>query len=231
MMCWCAAGVGDHPHHLGLSTDRWPTCFYHIYYISNWATGTYFNCIMFMVASSVVTTIMILNYHHRLPDTHTMPHWVTGEHRWCVLYGSSCRCGCCFSPGCPGSSEWLDRVILTHSNPSSWTTPLEYASTPNESTEASITHYFLSLLTCWHAAFLVDLNTYRKLQRNCVRRSSPLRPIQSPCWWRRWTWRRRRSQGRRPARSHSSSRSPSFTHNSLPPPSSVTGKPLQQKLG
>ena len=32
---------------------------------------------MFMVASSVVTTIMILNLHHRLPDTHTMPFWVS----------------------------------------------------------------------------------------------------------------------------------------------------------
>ena len=40
------------------------------------STGTYFNCIMFMVASSVVTTIMILNYHHRLADTHEMPNWV-----------------------------------------------------------------------------------------------------------------------------------------------------------
>jgi len=29
-----------------------------------------------MVASSVVTTIMILNYHHRLADTHEMPNWV-----------------------------------------------------------------------------------------------------------------------------------------------------------
>ena len=38
--------------------------------------GTYFNCIMFMVASSVVTTIMVLNYHHRHKETHTMPGWV-----------------------------------------------------------------------------------------------------------------------------------------------------------
>ena len=43
--------------------------------------GTYFNCIMFMVASSVVTTIMILNYHHRLADTHDMPPWVSGTDR------------------------------------------------------------------------------------------------------------------------------------------------------
>ena len=34
---------------------------------------------MFMVASSVVTTIMILNYHHRQADTHTMPPWVSLE--------------------------------------------------------------------------------------------------------------------------------------------------------
>ena len=42
-------------------------------------SGTYFNCIMFMVASSVVTTIMILNYHHRLADTHEMPSWVSDK--------------------------------------------------------------------------------------------------------------------------------------------------------
>ena len=42
----------------------------------SWCAGTYFNCIMFMVASSVVTTIMVLNYHHRMVDTHDMPDWV-----------------------------------------------------------------------------------------------------------------------------------------------------------
>jgi len=39
--------------------------------------GTYFNCIMFMVASSVITTILVLNYHHRQQDTHEMPEWVS----------------------------------------------------------------------------------------------------------------------------------------------------------
>lgn len=39
--------------------------------------GTYFNCIMFMVASSVVSTILILNYHHRHADTHEMSNWVS----------------------------------------------------------------------------------------------------------------------------------------------------------
>ncbi|XP_066584869.1 neuronal acetylcholine receptor subunit alpha-7-like isoform X1 [Prorops nasuta] len=38
--------------------------------------GTYFNCIMFMVASSVVSTILILNYHHRNADSHEMSEWV-----------------------------------------------------------------------------------------------------------------------------------------------------------
>ncbi|XP_034948383.1 neuronal acetylcholine receptor subunit alpha-7-like isoform X2 [Chelonus insularis] len=50
--------------------------------------GTYFNCIMFMVASSVVSTILILNYHHRNSDTHDMSEWVRVLFlRWlpCVL--------------------------------------------------------------------------------------------------------------------------------------------------
>ena len=48
--------------------------------VAHWLySGTYFNCIMFMVASSVVTTIMILNYHHRLADTHEMPSWVSDQ--------------------------------------------------------------------------------------------------------------------------------------------------------
>ena len=38
--------------------------------------ATYFNAIMFMVAASVVTTILVLNYHHRMADTHEMPDWV-----------------------------------------------------------------------------------------------------------------------------------------------------------
>ncbi|XP_065200624.1 neuronal acetylcholine receptor subunit alpha-7 isoform X10 [Planococcus citri] len=35
--------------------------------------GTYFNCIMFMVASSVVLTVVVLNYHHRTSDNYRMP--------------------------------------------------------------------------------------------------------------------------------------------------------------
>ena len=38
--------------------------------------GTYFSCIMLMVACSVVCTVLILNYHERTGETHTMPWWV-----------------------------------------------------------------------------------------------------------------------------------------------------------
>ena len=38
--------------------------------------GTYFNFIQGMVAASVVLTVLVLNYHHRNPDTHNMPTWV-----------------------------------------------------------------------------------------------------------------------------------------------------------
>ena len=37
--------------------------------------GTYFSCIMIMVASSVVCTILVLNYHHRLAVDNSMPQW------------------------------------------------------------------------------------------------------------------------------------------------------------
>ncbi|KAG1669856.1 Neuronal acetylcholine receptor subunit alpha-7 [Nymphon striatum] len=38
--------------------------------------GTYFACIMIMVAFSVVMTVVVLNYHHRNAESHTMPTWV-----------------------------------------------------------------------------------------------------------------------------------------------------------
>ena len=38
--------------------------------------GTYFSCIMLMVACSVVCTVLILNYHERTGETTIMPWWV-----------------------------------------------------------------------------------------------------------------------------------------------------------
>ncbi|XP_022258670.1 neuronal acetylcholine receptor subunit alpha-7-like isoform X2 [Limulus polyphemus] len=38
--------------------------------------GTYFACIMMMVAFSVVMTVVVLNYHHRSQDTHEMPAYI-----------------------------------------------------------------------------------------------------------------------------------------------------------
>lgn len=65
--------------------------------------GTYFNCIMFMVASSVVSTILILNYHHRNADTHEMSAWVINVcESWSreALTPVACRSRLCSYTGC-----------------------------------------------------------------------------------------------------------------------------------
>ena len=41
--------------------------------------GMYFACIMLMCSLSVVFTVLVLNYHHRTPDTHEMPRWVSNN--------------------------------------------------------------------------------------------------------------------------------------------------------
>ena len=82
--------------------------------------GTYFNCIMFMVASSVVTTIMILNYHHRLSDTHKMPNWVRSVWK-CHLFSSKCflsRWEYSFFSGSPGCWGCLDQERRSRGRPS-----------------------------------------------------------------------------------------------------------------
>ena len=77
----------------------------------------------FMVAASVVTTIMILNYHHRLADTHDMPAWVrTVFLQWipwalripCILMGFYMP-GIQAPVGCYLDAIWIP--ISSHSNP------------------------------------------------------------------------------------------------------------------
>ena len=55
-------------------------------------SATYFNAIMFMVAASVVTTILILNYHHRKTETHEMPQWVS--HNKALISNNLCEITC-----------------------------------------------------------------------------------------------------------------------------------------
>ena len=35
---------------------------------------------MLMCSLSVVFTVLVLNYHHRTPDTHNMPRWVSDNY-------------------------------------------------------------------------------------------------------------------------------------------------------
>jgi len=50
--------------------------------------GSYFAGIMLMCSLSVVCTVLVLNYHHRSPDTHQMPRWVATV----TLYCTQCHC-------------------------------------------------------------------------------------------------------------------------------------------
>ena len=56
---------------LEIYVDSLPDIIYTIF-----PAGTYFNCIMMMVASSVVLTVVVLNYHHRTAETCVLSLWL-----------------------------------------------------------------------------------------------------------------------------------------------------------
>ena len=99
--------------------------------------------ILFVLLNIVLlfrTTIMILNYHHRMADTHNMPEWVsislTGVFIYLVnkqtsqtlstwshppaLTPFSCRSVLSSSSGCPGSSRWAGQGRRSPGRPSWW---------------------------------------------------------------------------------------------------------------
>jgi len=75
---------------------------------------------MFMVASSVVLTVVVLNYHHRTADIHEMPPWVSLSYQStftvpCLIFASSVARLNPFSyNGCPGSCGWVDQAARSH---------------------------------------------------------------------------------------------------------------------
>lgn len=43
----------------------------------SFVAGVYFACVMIMCTISVITTVVVLNFHHRTPDMYEMPIWVS----------------------------------------------------------------------------------------------------------------------------------------------------------
>ncbi|XP_031624539.1 neuronal acetylcholine receptor subunit alpha-7-like [Contarinia nasturtii] len=108
--------------------------------------GTYFNSIMFMVASSVVSTILILNYHHRSADTHEMSDWV----RLVFLY-------------------WLPLILRMNRPPGRGTQmPMDYPPTPcsNSSEQPNKSHHHLPQNN--HLNILTDVELKQRCSKSLL---------------------------------------------------------------
>ena len=67
---------------------------------------------MFMVASSVVLTVVVLNYHHRTADIHEMPPWVSGRTHCSETKMLVAHSPFCFSPQIKSVFlQWLPWIL------------------------------------------------------------------------------------------------------------------------
>lgn len=79
--------------------------------------GTYFACIMLMCSLSVVFTVLVLNYHHRSPDTYDMP-WLVNVHKTSIILRF-----CCWFLKIPGAGLHSPKIVSFQVGRAGWLRP------------------------------------------------------------------------------------------------------------